>query len=74
MEDDGPGVAPEDLPRLTHRFYRGEHSRTTPGNGLGLSLVAAVADLHGAALHLAAGSPGLRARLCFHPGEGAHPR
>ena len=67
VEDDGPGVCAEDLPRLTHRFYRGEHSRTTPGNGLGLSLVAAVAELHGAALHLAAGAPGLRARLCFHP-------
>ncbi len=65
VEDDGPGVLAEDLPRLTHRFYRGEHSRTTPGNGLGLSLVAAVAELHGAALHLAAVAPGLQARLCF---------
>ena len=71
VEDDGPGVLAEDLPRLTHRFFRGEHSRTTPGNGLGLSLVAAVAELHGAALHLAAGAPGLRARLCFHPAAAA---
>ncbi len=73
VEDDGPGVAPEDLPRLTHRFYRGEHSRTTPGNGLGLSLVAAVADLHGAALHLAPGTPGLRVRLCFRARAGGGP-
>jgi len=65
VEDDGPGVRAEDLPHLTHRFYRGEHSRTTPGNGLGLSLVAAVAELHGAALYLAPGAPGLRARLSF---------
>ena len=46
VEDDGPGVDMADLPRLADRFYRGERSRTTPGNGLGLSLVAAVADLH----------------------------
>ncbi len=39
--DDGPGVPPGDIPRLADRFYRGERSRTTPGNGLGLSLVAA---------------------------------
>ena len=50
VEDDGPGVAKSDLPHLTDRFYRGESSRTTPGNGLGLSLVSAVADLHGATL------------------------
>jgi signal transduction histidine kinase len=73
VEDDGPGVPAEDLPRLTHRFYRGEHSRTTPGNGLGLSLVAAVAELHGAALHLATGAPGFRARLCFRPTDAIEP-
>ena len=43
VEDDGAGVAEADLPHLTDRFYRGESSRTTPGNGLGLSLVSAVA-------------------------------
>jgi signal transduction histidine kinase len=65
VEDDGPGVDAQDLPRLADRFYRGERSRTTPGNGLGLSFVAAVAALHGAALHLEAGTPGLRATLRF---------
>ncbi len=65
VEDDGPGVAAGDLPRLTHRFYRGERSRTSPGNGLGLSLVAAVAELHGAALDLQDAAPGLRAVLRF---------
>lgn len=71
VRDDGPGVEAEDLPRLVNRFYRGERSRTTPGNGLGLSLVAAVAELHGAILHLENAAPGLRASLRFPPvGEG----
>ena len=45
VEDNGPGVSPQDLQRLTRRFYRAERSRTAPGNGLGLSLVSAVAEL-----------------------------
>lgn len=49
--------------RPAHRFYREERSRPTPGNRLGLSLVAAVADLHGASLLLETGSPGLRATM-----------
>jgi len=65
VEDDGPGVAEADLPRLTDRFYRGERSRTTPGNGLGLSLVSAVAELHGATLELNVMKPGLRVMLAF---------
>jgi signal transduction histidine kinase len=71
VEDDGPGVDGEDLPRLVHRFYRGERSRTTPGNGLGLSLVAAVADLHGATLRLRNAGPGLWVSLTFPAGQGA---
>jgi len=70
VEDDGPGVDGEDLPRLVHRFYRGERSRTTPGNGLGLSLVAAVADLHGATLRLRSAGPGLWVSLMFPAGPG----
>ena len=65
VEDDGPGVPSADLPQLTRRFYRAERSRTSPGNGLGLSLVSAVADLHGAKLTLAAGNPGFRTCLSF---------
>ncbi len=65
VQDDGPGVEPSDLPRLVHRFYRGEHSRTTSGNGLGLSLVAAVADLHAAKLCLDNVNPGLRIAIRF---------
>lgn len=63
--DDGPGVSAADLPRLVDRFYRGERSRTTPGNGLGLSLVSAVADLHGASLSLTAAQPGMLITLMF---------
>ncbi|MDO7842903.1 sensor histidine kinase [Sphingomonas immobilis] len=60
VEDDGPGVASAELPVLLRRFYRGEASRTTPGNGLGLSLVAAVAAAHGGAVETDDGQPGLR--------------
>jgi signal transduction histidine kinase len=69
VEDNGPGVAAVDLPRLTDRFYRGERSRTTPGNGLGLSLVSAFAELHGARLNLDAMKPGLRVSLAFPAAE-----
>jgi signal transduction histidine kinase len=71
VEDDGPGVAAVDLPRLMDRFYRGEHSRTTPGNGLGLSLVSAVAELHGAKLSVDVTEPGLRVTLMFPATERA---
>jgi signal transduction histidine kinase len=64
-------VAEADLPRLTDRFYRGESSRTTPGNGLGLSLVSAVAELHGATLDLKIMKPGLRVNLSFPAAETA---
>ncbi|HKA71259.1 MAG TPA: ATP-binding protein, partial [Xanthobacteraceae bacterium] len=47
------------------RFYRLEHSRRTPGNGLGLSLVAAVARLHGAQIDMLDRAPGLECRLSF---------
>ena len=63
--DDGPGVAAADLPHLVERFYRADRSRSTPGNGLGLSLVAAVADLHDAKLLLQCGLPGLCAAVQF---------
>jgi len=71
VEDDGPGAAAADLPCLARRFYRGEHSRTTPGNGLGLSLVSAVAELHGAAMRIDALTPGLRVSLSFPPTDHA---
>ena len=51
--------------RSRERFYRGDASRGTPGVGLGLSLVQAVARLHGGALELADNHPGLAATICF---------
>lgn len=61
--DDGPGIPDEEKPKVIERFYRTEASRGTPGVGLGLSLVAAVAELHGGSLELTDAHPGLRARL-----------
>ena len=63
--DDGPGVAPEDYDRVTRRFYRGSSSRTAEGHGLGLSLVAAIAQLHGARLVLTGAQPGLCVGVVF---------
>jgi len=50
ISDDGPGVPPNEHPKLFQRFYRLEASRTRPGYGLGLALVAAIAELHGASI------------------------
>jgi signal transduction histidine kinase len=66
VRDDGPGVPPEALPKLTERFFRLERSRSTPGSGLGLALVAAVARLHGGEVGLASPGRGLEARVIFH--------
>jgi len=65
VSDEGPGVPPDERDKVVQRFYRLERSRTTPGSGLGLSLVAAVARLHGATLELEDNEPGLRATLRF---------
>jgi signal transduction histidine kinase len=63
VADDGPGIPDEQKPKVLERFYRGDASRGTPGAGLGLSLVAAVAKLHGGCLRLSDNHPGLRATL-----------
>ena len=65
VSDRGPGIPREDREKVIGRFYRREASRSTPGSGLGLSLAAAVARLHGAALTFADNAPGLRAALAF---------
>jgi signal transduction histidine kinase len=63
VSDHGEGIAPEDRSRVLDRFVRLDESRSKPGNGLGLSLVAGVMKLHGAALVLEDNHPGLRAKL-----------
>jgi len=63
IADHGPGIPEADRPRATERFYRGEQARSTPGTGLGLALVSAIAQLHGGMLRLEDNDPGLRAVL-----------
>ena len=65
VTDTGPGIPPDARDLVLRRLYRQEQSRTTPGSGLGLSLVKAVADLHEATLTLTDAQPGLRVTLCF---------
>ncbi len=63
VADNGPGIDDTEKSKVVERFYRGDASRGTPGVGLGLSLVQAVAKLHGSALELSDRSPGLRVAL-----------
>lgn len=63
VADNGPGIPAEMRERVFRRFVRLEAARTTPGNGLGLSLVAAIAGLHDIALEPLDNAPGLRMRL-----------
>lgn len=67
VADTGPGVPADAREKVFRRFYRLDRSRTTTGSGLGLSLVAAVAELHGIAITLADNAPGLRVALDFAP-------
>lgn len=62
LTDSGPGIPAEHRARVTERFYRGPSAADRPGEGLGLSLVAAVAALHDAKLSIEDGAPGLRVR------------
>ena len=63
VEDDGPGIPAAERPRVIDRFYRVDRSRSLPGNGLGLSIVTAIASLHQGQLHLSEAAPGLVARI-----------
>src|SRR5262245_10843311 len=69
VADNGPGIPADQHEQVFKRFYRLEQSRYTPGNGLGLSLVAAVARLHGARIELLDNSPGLVFKLWFSAPE-----
>jgi signal transduction histidine kinase len=70
VADDGPGIPTDQHEHVFKRFYRLEHSRYTPGNGLGLSLVAAVARLHGARIEMQDNAPGLKLTLRFSGSTG----
>lgn len=65
MTDSGPGIPPAEREKVFQRFYRGESSRHTAGNGLGLSLVGAIAMQHDARITLDDAGPGLRVRIDF---------
>lgn len=65
VTDNGPGIPADQHQNVLRRLYRLEASRTTSGSGLGLSLVAAIADLHDAELVLRSAEPGLTVELAF---------
>ena len=74
VADNGPGIAAADVPKVTERFFRGDASRGTPGVGLGLSIVDAVARLHGGVLELLDNHPGLRAQMVLPVTDGRSSR
>ncbi|MGH2490596.1 MAG: sensor histidine kinase [Candidatus Limnocylindria bacterium] len=66
VRDHGPGVAPEDAPRVFDRFWRASNARSLPGSGLGLSIVKEVAESHGGSVtleHASGGGAQFRLRL-----------
>ena len=65
IRDNGPGIPEPERQKVFRRFYRLDSSRATPGSGLGLSLVAAVAELHRIAVEVGDNQPGLRVTLRF---------
>jgi signal transduction histidine kinase len=65
VSDNGPGIEDSEKSKVMQRFYRGDASRGTPGVGLGLSLVQAIAKLHGAHVDLRDNAPGLRAVIAM---------
>lgn len=65
IADSGPGIPVHERKNVLRRFYRLEQSRALPGNGLGLSLVYAVAKLHDCELSMESNSPGLRVVMAF---------
>jgi signal transduction histidine kinase len=69
IRDNGPGIPEPERQKVFRRFYRLDSSRATPGSGLGLSLVAAVAELHRIAVEIGDGQPGLKVTLRFAPPE-----
>ena len=65
VSDVGPGIPESDRERVKERFYRLDKSRSSKGTGLGLALVTAIVNLHGAKFKLADNNPGLTAKIEF---------
>lgn len=65
IADNGPGIDDANRQKVLQRFYRLEQSRTTPGNGLGLNIVSAIADLHDGTLVLSDNNRGLKVSVTF---------
>jgi len=65
VADDGPGIPEDEREKVFRRLYRLERARSTPGSGLGLTLVAAVAELHDAKIALSDKEPGLGVTIVF---------
>lgn len=74
VADSGPGIPEADRTKATERFFRGETARSTPGSGLGLALVQAVAHLHDGVLRLEDNKPGLLAVLLLPKSDDAEAR
>ncbi len=72
VTDNGPGIPESDRARVVERFVRLEQSRSQPGSGLGLSLAAAVARMHGGELTLADNHPGLKSVIALPRGGPLH--
>lgn len=73
IADHGPGIPEAERANVISRFVRLDDARSRPGAGLGLSLVGAVARMHGAKLELADNEPGLQVTLRFGTGGAANP-
>lgn len=67
IADQGPGIPVSEKEKVFKHFYRGDASRGTAGNGLGLSLVKAVAERHQAQIRFEDANPGLRVQIMFLP-------
>jgi signal transduction histidine kinase len=73
VKDSGPGVPPEDMPRLFERFHRGRNAVEHPGSGLGLAIVRAVMDIHGGSAQAESGPEGSRFDLSLPNCKGRAP-
>jgi len=70
VQDNGPGIPSEEREKVMTRFYRCDRSRSLPGNGLGLPIVAAICQLHNGRFSLEDGKPGLIARIVLPRSRG----